>query len=445
MVDENNKYYTVDEYGVLFNNDKTELIQYPIGNSRTEYSISYDINTIGSGAFEKCENLLNIKMPDSVVTIKNRAFSSCTNLENIIIPDNVAIIENNAFNYCSKIKTLTIPGSTTSIDDEAFYYCENLTNISIPDSVTSIGNNAFSDTAYYEDENNWDNGVLYINNHLIEANSSEISGNYEIKLGTITISEYAFTNCVNLTNIVIPDSVTTIGEYAFNLCSNLTDAVIPDSVTTIQTGTFSNCSNLESVNIGNNVTLIEATAFVFCSKLQNIILPNNLKSIGSYAFIGCENLSNIIIPKNVTNIDLGAFYLCNNLKSIKILNADCSIADYSETIDESATIYGYINSTAQAYAEKYNRAFVALCEHNYISGVIKEPTVTEVGIKADVCEYCGDIINAEEIPMLGNDEDVSDNTNNDAETEDNSAKSFIEIIMQFFQKIIDFLKNIFSF
>lgn len=117
-------------------------------------------------------------------------------------------------------------------------------------------------------------------------------------------------------------------------------------------------------------------------------------------------------------------------------------------VEMNYTVHGYAGSTAETYANENGLKFVELCEHNYISGVIKEPTVTEVGIKADVCEYCGDIINEEEIPMLENDKDVTEDTNNtdtpdDSESQDNSTKSFLEIIIKFFQKIIEFIKNLF--
>ena len=42
----------------------------------------------------------------------------------------------------------------------------------------------------------------------------------------------------NITEVVIPDSVTQIGEYAFDGCRSLTSVVIPDSVTEIGCGAF---------------------------------------------------------------------------------------------------------------------------------------------------------------------------------------------------------------
>lgn len=79
-------------------------------------------------------------------------------------------------------------------------------------------------------------------------------------------------------------------------------------------------------------------------------------------FYECTSLSSITIPESVTGIGESAFANCPSLASITILNPNCTIDGENKeyTISDTATIYGYIDSTAQAYAETYDRTFVAL-------------------------------------------------------------------------------------
>ena len=104
-VDINNQYYS-SENGILFNKDKTTLIQYAIGKTDTQYTI-----------------------PDSVTSIGDGAFSDCSSLESVTIGNSVESIGDCAFNYCSSLESVVIPDSVTSIGDWAFYQCSSLTDV----------------------------------------------------------------------------------------------------------------------------------------------------------------------------------------------------------------------------------------------------------------------------------------------------------------------------
>ena len=216
-----------------------------------------------------------------------------------------------AFNSKKYVESVTIPDGVKTIERFAFYGCKKLSKISIPDSVTSIGERAFDYTAYMSDTNNYENGVLYIDNHLIDT-TGDVSGSYSIKEGTVTIAYGALSGC-NVTNVIIPDSVKTIGDEAFSYCTQLESITIPDSTTYIGDGAFMYCYKLESVKLGKNVTTIGRSAFASCA-IKSISIPKGIKTID--AFNNCKNLSSVSLPDGLESIS--GFSHCESLKSIKI-------------------------------------------------------------------------------------------------------------------------------
>ena len=177
---------------------------------------------------------------------------------------------------------------------------------------------------------------------------------YEVKW----IRFYAFSNCKNMTEITIPDSVTEIGQSAFSGCTSLSkvklsnslmiieegafrdctslkEIVIPDSVTEIRgewyengvrhSSAFSGCTSLSKVKLSNNLTIIEAGTFSGCRSLTEIVIPDSVTSIGKSAFEGCRSLTEIVIPDSVTSIGGSAFSGCTSLAEITISDSVTSI------------------------------------------------------------------------------------------------------------------------
>ncbi|MDE5771140.1 MAG: leucine-rich repeat protein [Ruminococcus sp.] len=297
------------------------------------------VTSIEDYAFSDCSSLTSVTIPDSVTSIGAAAFDDCSNLTSVTIPDSVTSIGINAFNRCSSLTSVTIPDSVTSIGSGAFLGCSNLTSVTIPDGVTSIGGSTF-------------------------YNCSNLTS-VTIPDSVTSIGGRAFYNCSSLISAIIPDSVTRIGDYAFSDCISLTSVTISDSMTSIEDFTFSGCSSLTSVTIPDSVTSIGMAAFCSCSSLTSVTIPDSVINIGDSAFGSCGNLTKIIIPDSVTSIGDGALYGCGNLTEITILNPECEmyrcgIYDGYTKNYLYATIYGYENSTAQAYAERYDYKFESL-------------------------------------------------------------------------------------
>ena len=202
---------------------------------------TFTITGIYASAFENCDDLTSVTIPNSVKSIGDNAFSSCTGLTSITIPNSVTSIGNNAFDYCKNLTSVTIPNSVTTIGDYAFWVCESLKSITIPNSVTSI-------------------------------------------------ERYAFWDCSSIKSITIPNSVTSLGwGGAFDNCESLTSVNIGNSITTIMGGAFGGCKNLTSVKIGNSVTTIKCGAFSGCSKIQDVYCytaepPQAIDSYFTFAF-----------------------------------------------------------------------------------------------------------------------------------------------------------------
>ena len=175
-VDARNTAYSSDSYGVLFDNAKTTLIQYPVGNARTSYTIPNSVTSIGGSAFYGCSNLTSVAIPNSVTSIGGSAFER-SSLTSVTIPNSVTSISHSAFEHCSSLTSVTIGNGVTSIGGWAFAECKSLTSVTIGNGVTSIGYGAFvdcyslSDVYYAGTEAQWDTVKIESNNpYLLDAN-----------------------------------------------------------------------------------------------------------------------------------------------------------------------------------------------------------------------------------------------------------------------------------
>ena len=256
---------------------------------------------------------------------------------NIVVPDTidgrkVTVLGNSTFQYCtqaSDIESVTLPDSLTTIEKNAFYNCEKLKSVTIPPNVSSIGLAAFveglSESSLTEIKVDPENpyfsekdGVVFSKDgtKLIVFPSGR-SGDYQIPDGTVSVGDYAFYYCVNVSSITVPGSVRSLGEGAFGNCSSLTKAV----------------------------------------------LNEGLEEIGEYAFQSSSGIRDIIIPASVKSVGKNGLCLSSGCR-IRVLSTDTVWAD--DAFRDLALIAGKKDSTLQKYAEDHGRTFVELSADNRI-------------------------------------------------------------------------------
>ena len=384
IVDENNSYFFSDDDGVVYSKDKTKLVKYPCGKSETEFVIPDSVTSIGTGAFYNCSSLVNVTISDSVEKIEFQAFMYCSSLKNIEIPDSVIFMSYGIFEGCTSLSSAVIGNGVKNIDGQIFADCINLESLVIGSSAENLD-------SYYN--------LPSLKNITVSENNpyySSVDGCLLSKDGTELISYPVGKGDI----LKLPECVTTIGEMAcfYNMFLKEIDL---SGINKIELGAFGYGFDLEKISIPETVSHIEMMSFYDCHGLTDVYIYNPDVVLEEYS-IGFVDYEILIDLDEYIDLFKKANYSENKEdrdKYTEICDNSISICEEIQPLP-NLTIHGYAGSTAETYANENGFKFVPICRHNYVDTVITPATYTQTGVGGNVCEFCEDVLDTYEIPML---------------------------------------------
>jgi hypothetical protein len=384
------------------------------------------VTHIGNCAFAYCGSLTNITLSKSLTTIGYHAFGECS-ITSIRIPDGVTSVGTNLFFCCNELKTVSLPASLTSIGGGTFFNCGALTNVFYGGSkaqwtaVFERENDPVENATVHYNIIDWgycDNNVIW----MVDTDGTlTISGNGSIPLygdysdgdlnvdtgtpwyryrdsiktlvmeeGIFFIGLNAFTNCTSLETVYVPTSLTDVYEVAFYMCSAIKDVYYAgtaaqwSSINFWEIDPYMPNGNEDLLNANIHFNTVDwgycgaegdGTNLVWCIDKNSTLTVSGTGAMANYSdsepapwsdcFAAPGASITVVLEEGVANVGTNAFPKTQSFKQLIVLNRDCDLSALD--IDESVMLRGYLGSTAEAYAEKYDKlsVFKPLCEVDY--------------------------------------------------------------------------------
>ena len=372
----------------------------------TSVSIPGSVTVIGESAFWGCKNLKQInfsyglekieshafmetgiteaELPDSVKYIGASTFYGCQDLSKIALSKNLEYLGMHNFNgsklesnisngdfivdgwYIAYIarnatypKVLSIPEGTIGIAEQSYIYIaekqNDTTKIIIPSSLETISDNAFRDYTGLEAFE------VAVNNPYFSAENGVLYNKEQTRIIRFPIAS-------PIVNYSFPNTITSTSPWAFCYCQNLNSVTMNNELSELGGAAFVGCNKLKYVTFSKNISKLYSNVYRY-------IIGGKGNSDYEGTFQDCDSLEEITIPENIDYIGDSSFAYCKNLKKVIVKNPICEIVNnyefettftngYDDNYNEIDIIklYGYKNSTVQAYAEKYGKWFVAFDE-----------------------------------------------------------------------------------
>lgn len=308
----------------------------------------YVVDSIGSNAFDNCDELTTVRLPEGLKAIGENAFYSCSGLTSISFPGSLRLIDKYAFSGCSGLTSLSFPEGMSQIGEGAFKGCGRLETISFPSTMKSIDWSVFCEQydGYgvctcdsirridIKDFSTWLNsdrfgansssyeGHVCASNAKLYIDGKKLEDEVVIPEGVTELKSHLFDGATQITSIKFPSTLVRVAEDAFTLCYSLQNIEIDDLNDWLQIdfgGSF--CPHyaeerlklyvkgelLTYVVLPESLTELKPYVFSSLKQIQRVDFPENLEKIGTKAFSSCNELDSVFLPKNLSYIGDGAF------------------------------------------------------------------------------------------------------------------------------------------
>lgn len=281
--DQNNESLFKSARSVQLPDTVTELGNYAFWHSSIEsITLPKGLVSVGSEAFAKCKNLIELELPEGLQSVGAKVLRDCDSLKRAVIPGSVTLAGDRLFENCYELEELSISGACWKYG-WLFQNCNKLREIEFTSDIPEC--------EYYYPP--W---------------GDTINKNYKVVIadGVKHIEKKAFYRWLSISELTLPDTLETIGDSAFTDATNKMESLaIPDSVTSIGAGAFSLISVNTPITLSNNMETIPFMAFAY-SKMPYVEIPQNVTAIEKQAFSNSA-LTRVELPESVVSVGESAF------------------------------------------------------------------------------------------------------------------------------------------
>lgn len=392
------------------------------------------IDTIGNNAFENCNSLTRVELPNNCTWIWQAAFKNCKGLASATIVacnSYSGCVPSEMFSGCSNLVTVKLGPSINRFEANSFNGCTKLTSIiTESDSLSIANNNAFSNVTkskcYIVSSKSGaqsfanSNGFAYTNEFSGICSENTYSSNKLAWHYDVNAEILRFTGSGDMTYYENGSQP----WYKFLSVTKTITFADTDGRTSTSTGAFMENKIIESVNL-KNIYSIGWACFQNCTNLGGrIAFDGNISAIWGYAFENCKRIDSITFdtPNDNHNLEIkvGAFKGCTGTTYWLNILSNCTVIEdeaffgtgFNYVTIDSANITigenafgdgnggyarffgpdGYATGTrefVQRHKTNYNYNWYYYCKnnHTYVTETVY-PTCNEQGYDLYYCKYC---------------------------------------------------------